>query len=396
MTTGVIEKPKSVRPTSRGTLGLGSLVQGETPAAGGARSVAGAPVGVSFWKPRVKENDLSALCQHLAALSGSGVTLAECLRTFREESRPGILRDVLDEVINDLEAGRKLSDALGRHPDQFSAHFRASIWAGEASGTMTETLDRLARYLENKQETDQRIRSAFAYPIMLMAVNVAVVSFLVLYVIPVFAGVCEKMGVSLPLVTQMLLSISRFLLSYPWIPGGVLVLTIGLAIWTRQNNAGRLWWDRWKVKAPIVGRLLKQMTLLRFIRCFGESLGAGVPVLEALDLAGRVSGNTAFMADLAPVRMNVQRGMGLTEPLRRTGWFTPSLLQVISTGEQSGRVPALLGRAAEVLQRDIDLGTKRVVGRIEPLLTIVMAFVVGIILLAVYLPMFDVMKHVGK
>jgi len=174
------------------------------------------------------------------------------------------------------------------------------------------------------------------------------------------------------------------------------VLTIGLAIWTRQNNAGRLWWDRWKVKAPIVGRLLKQMTLLRFIRCFGESLGAGVPVLEALDLAGRVSGNTAFMADLAPVRMNVQRGMGLTEPLRRTGWFTPSLLQVISTGEQSGRVPALLGRAAEVLQRDIDLGTKRVVGRIEPLLTIVMAFVVGIILLAVYLPMFDVMKHVGK
>jgi type II secretory pathway component PulF len=224
----------------------------------------------------------------------------------------------------------------------------------------------------------------------------AVVSFLMLYVIPDFAGVYQKMGVSLPVVTQMLLSVSGGLTSYPWLLGGLVALAIGVGVWTRRTEAGRLWWDRQKVRAPVVGRLLKHMALLRFIRCFGESLGAGVPVLDALDLAGRVSGNTAFIADLEPVRLNVQRGMGLTEPLRRTGWFTPSLLQVISTGEQSGRVPILLGRTAENLQREIDLTTKRVVGRIEPLLTIVMAVVVGIILLAVYLPMFDVMKHVGK
>jgi len=117
---------------------------------------------------------------------------------------------------------------------------------------------------------------------------------------------------------------------------------------------------------------------------------------QALDLAGRVTGNAAFIAVLGPVRQDVQRGAGLTEPLRRTGWFSPSLLQVISSGEQSGRVPALLGRTAEILQRDLDLGLKRAVGRIEPLLTVAMAAVVGAILLAVYLPMFDVMQHVGK
>lgn len=396
MTTGVMEKPKGVRPASRTALGSGNLAR--RPKDDAARTPAALRpwAGAWPWPQRVKESDLSALCQHLAALGGSGVPLAECLRTFREETRPGRLRDVLGEVISDLESGRKLSDALERHPELFSAYFRASIWAGEASGTMTETLDRLARYLENKQETDQRIRSAFAYPVMLLAVNVAVVSFLMLYVIPVFAGVYQKMGVSLPVVTQMLLSVSGGLTSYPWLLGGLVALAIGVGVWTRRTEAGRLWWDRQKVRAPVVGRLLKHMALLRFIRCFGESLGAGVPVLDALDLAGRVSGNTAFIADLEPVRLNVQRGMGLTEPLRRTGWFTPSLLQVISTGEQSGRVPILLGRTAENLQREIDLTTKRVVGRIEPLLTIVMAVVVGIILLAVYLPMFDVMKHVGK
>jgi MSHA biogenesis protein MshG len=396
MTTGVLGKPKSGRPAGGRALGPGKPGPASKSGPGITASAGRAAGPFRLFNKRVKERELVGLCQHLAALGGSGVTLAECLRTFREEARPGPLRDVLGEVIGDLEAGRKLSDALGRHPEHFSAYFRASIWAGEASGTMTETLDRLARYLENKQDTDQRIRAAFAYPIVLLAVNVAVVSFLLLYVIPVFAGVYAKMGVSLPLVTRALLAFSHALASYPWVPAVLAALVIGAAVWTRRNAAGRLWLDRWKVRAPVVGHLLKQMALCRFIRCLGESLGAGVPVLEALELSGRVAGNTAFMADLEAVRLNVQRGMGLTEPLRRTGWFCPSLLQVIWSGEQSGRVPALLGRAAETLQRDIDLTTKRVVGRIEPVLTIAMAFVVGTVLLAVYLPMFDVMKHVGK
>ena len=394
MTTGIIARPKTVRPAGSQALGVAS--GGRAAKAGAPASAPGAASAFGLFNKRVKERELVGLCQHLAALGGSGVTLADCLRTFRDEARPGPLRDVLTEIISNLEAGRKLSDALDRHPEHFSAYFRASIWAGEASGTMTETLDRLARYLENKQDTDQRIRAAFAYPIVLLIVNVAVVTFLLLYVIPVFAGVYQKMGVTLPLATRALLGVSHTLLTYPWAPGGLAVVAVGAVIWTRRNEAGRLWLDRWKVRLPVVGHLLKQMTLFRFIRCFGESLGAGVPVLEALELAGRVAGNTAFMTDMEPVRLNVQRGMGLTEPLRRTGGFPPSLLQVISSGEQSGRVPALLGRAAEALQRDVDQTTKRVVGRIEPLLTIVMAFVVGTILLAVYLPMFDVMKHVGK
>jgi type IV pilus assembly protein PilC len=397
MTTGLAQKPKGAS-LARRSAPRGGAVRGRSanPAERQHEPRDGVALQVRLWRPRVHERDLAALCQHLAALGGSGVTLADCLRTFREEMRPGVLRDVLREVISDLEAGRKLSDALQRHPQHFSAYFRASIWAGEAGGTMTETLDRLARYLENKMETEQRIRAAFAYPVVLLTVNVAVVSFLLLYVIPIFAGVYEKMGVALPLVTQMLMGFSRTVVSCPYIPAGVLVLAAGWAIWMHQTAAGRLWFDRWKVQIPVVGYLFRQMALFRFLRCFGESLGAGVPVLEALELAGRVTGNRAFMADLGPVRQAVQRGMGLTEPLRRTGWFSPSLLQVISSGEQSGRVPALLARAADTLQRDVDLTTKRVVGRIEPVLTIGMALVVGTILLAVYLPMFDVMQHVGK
>ena len=393
MSTGLVEKPKVI----------GSAGRKPVPVAGRAPSSKAPPPSEPgatrrLWPERrgVSEQDLVNLCRHLASLVASGVSLAECLRTFAEETRPGTFRTVLQEVMADLEAGRKLSDAFQRHPEHFSPYVCASIWAGEATGTMAETLDRLALYLESKQEMRQRVRTAFAYPVALSVVATSVVTFLVLYVVPVFAGVYARMGVPLPWITQSLIDVSSFLLGHPWVPAIPLAGLVAAAVGVRRSPEGRRRFDGWKVRVPVVGPLLKQMVLYRFVRTFGEAMGAGVPVLEALDLAGRVTGNAAFIAVLGPVRQDVQRGAGLTEPLRRTGWFSPSLLQVISSGEQSGRVPALLGRTAEILQRDLDLGLKRAVGRIEPLLTVAMAAVVGAILLAVYLPMFDVMQHVGK
>jgi len=427
MSTGIVEKPKvigshgrkpvlvALRPTQcdpehgRGVAGRPGTAR---PARGGPASgrqgrdgtpPAKAPPAenrsvAALWPGRrgASEQDLVNLCRHLAALVGSGVGLAECLRTFAEETRTGTFRAVLEEVMADLEAGRKLSDAFARHPEHFSPYFCASIWAGEATGTMAETLDRLARYLEGKQEMRQRVRTAFAYPIALVAVAASVVTFLLLYVVPVFAGVYGRMGVPLPWITQLLVDASGLVLAYPYLPALPLAGAVAAVLWVRRSREGRLWFDGWKVRLPVVGPLFRQMVLYRFVRTFGEAMGAGVPVLEALDLAGRVTGNAAFIARLELVREDVKRGAGLTEPLRRTGWFSASLLQVISSGEQSGRVPALLGRTAEIIQRDLDLGLKRAVGRIEPILTVAMAVVVGAILLAVYLPMFDVMQHVGK
>ncbi len=354
------------------------------------------PKGRKLFGGKVRDRELTALCQHLAALSGSGISLSDCLHTFVQECPKGALKRTLQEVNLDLEAGRKLSDAFDRHPQHFSPYFRASVWAGEASGNMAETLDRLSKYLVDKQETRQRVRNAFAYPVVLSFVIVGVVTFLMLYVVPIFAGVYKKMGVQLPLATQVLVKTSDVLLNQPWVLVAPALVAGGFAVWVKKTKGGRMWMDRWKVRLPLVGPLARQMTLNRFTRAFGEMMGAGVPVLQALDLAGRVTGNVAFDKDLEIVRADVQRGQGLTEPLRRTGWFSPSLLQVISTGEQSGRVPALLGRAADILEREADMTLKRVVGRVEPLLTVAMAAIVGLVLLAVYLPMFDVMQHVGK
>jgi len=389
VSTGVVEKPKPAGQAAR----TGS--RREPPARGGG-SGGGSRGGILPFKARVSEGALVPLCQHLAALVGSGISLTECLRTFAEETPPGTLRRVLTDIINDIEAGHKLSAALERHPEVFSQYFRASVWAGEESGQMPETLDRLARYLENKQETKQKIRNAFAYPMALIVVIIGVMSFLLLYVVPVFSDVYRRMGVGLPLPTQVLVDFSTLLVTSPWVLLAPIVGFVGLSVWIKKSPTGRLWFDRWKVRIPVVGPLFKKMVLYRFMRSFGEIMGAGVLVLKALDLAGRVTGNTAFIEALGPVRADIQRGTGLTEPLRRTGWFPPSLLQVISSGECSGRVSELLGRAADILSRDVDLTLKRVVGRIEPLLTVAMAFIVGLVLLAVYLPMFDVMQHVGK
>ena len=396
MNTGILESQATTRRAGRKAPGSDPS---RRPGGGERQATVAEPRGSGWvwpWRRRVKEQDLVALCQHLAALVGSGISLSECLETFAQETPPGALRDVLKDVISELEAGKKLSDAFGRHPEDFSPHFLASIWAGEKSGNMAETLDRLAKYLDNRREIKQQVWNAFAYPIVLCTVIVGVVTFLMLYVVPVFARVYAKMGVDLPVVTQTLIDVSHILVTQPWILVGPVGLGVGVLFWAKRNKAGRLWLDRWQTRVPVVGPLMKQLVLYRFTRSFGEIMGAGVMVLEALDLAGRVTGNSAFIADLEPVRQDVQRGTGLTEPLRRTGWFPPTLLHVISSGEQSGRVPMLLACAADILQRDINLTLKRVVGRIEPLLTVVMALVVGVILLAVYLPMFDVMQNVGK
>jgi MSHA biogenesis protein MshG len=391
MTAGTIAKPRKPAPA-------GGTVAGAARSRAGGGRTASPPASpkARLLARRIKDRDLITLCQHLSALAGSGIGLSACLHTFADETPSRPMRRVLAEIIADLEAGRKLSDALDRHPEQFTPYVRASIWAGEASGNMAETLDRVAQYLEDRQETRQRVRNAFAYPVVLLLVIVGVVTFLMLYVVPVFAGVYARMGIELPLATQMLMGFSQHLAARPWMPA--LPMGVGglVWLWIKRTRSGRLWWDRWKIRLPIVGPLLKQMTLYRFARSFGEMMGCGVPVLEALNLAGRVTANAAFDHDLEGARAGVQRGLGLTEPLRRMGWFSPSLLQVISSGEQSGRVPALLKRAADILERDIHLTLKRVVGRVEPLLTVGLAIVVGLVLLAVYLPMFDVMQHVGQ
>ena len=348
------------------------------------------------WSRRAKDSDLVALCQHLSALYGSGIALAEGLRTFATETDSKALQRVIFQVVADLEAGRSLSEAFEKYPDQFSAYFRASIRAGETSGTMGATLDRLARQLEKRQEMAQRVRNAFAYPVVLTVVIVCVVTFLVTYVVPVFAQVYDRIGVTLPLATRMLLALSRFLSGHPWLPVVPVALVLGAVAYVRKKPSARVAVDRWKIRLPLVGRLWQRMVLYRFVRTFGEMMAAGVPVLECLNLAGKVSGNTAFDQALETVRADVERGMGLTEPIRRTGWFPASLVQVIASGEQSGRVAALLERAGDMLEREIDLVMKRCVSRLEPLLTVGMAAAVGFILLAVYLPMFDVMQHVGK
>ena len=401
MTTEVLSRP-TMRPGRRS--GAPGRLSGRAASSGTSRREGPAPKAPEpaagparfGWSRRAKDSDLVALCQHLSALYGSGIALAEGLRTFATETGSKALQRVIFQMVADLETGRSLSESFEQHPDQFSAYFRASIRAGETSGTMGATLDRLARQLEKRQEMAQRVRNAFAYPVVLTVVIVCVVTFLVTYVVPVFAQVYDRIGVTLPLATRMLLALSRFLSGHPWLPAVPVGLVLGAVVYVRRKREARVMVDRWKIRLPLVGRLWQRMVLYRFVRTFGEMMAAGVPVLECLNLAGKVSGNTAFDRALETVRADVERGMGLTEPMRRTGWFPASLVQVIASGEQSGRVAALLERAGDMLEREIDLVMKRCVSRLEPLLTVGMAAAVGFILLAVYLPMFDVMQHVGK
>ncbi len=344
--------------------------------------------------PGATPADVAAMTFHLAMLLGAGLPLSQALAALAEQTANMRLRGVVVELARDIEEGRSLSDALGRFPDLFGQVFVGMVRNGELTGRLDEALERLAEYMDRDLEIRRKIREALLYPMIVLSVAAGVLAVFLTFIIPAFDRVYRSVGASLPLMTRMLMAGSRsFRAGLPLIAiaGGIVVLPpIRQAI--RVALAGPV--QRLVLRLPRVGALAKSALLSRFARALGIMLRTGVPIVSALDVAGAVVGLPDFGSVVEGLKRQIMEGHRLADAMRETGWFTPMVIQMTGLGEESGRLDVMLDRAATMLEREFDLQMRRFFTMLEPALTLIVGGIVGILLVALYLPIFGLARAV--
>ncbi len=344
---------------------------------------------------KLKDRDLVFILRNLSTLTGSGVSLPKALATLAEEKALAKQRDMLHSIRRHLENGETFSSALARYGNTFDPVMVNQIKVGEHSGTLGDTLTAIARHREDAYRLRSEIGKKLAYPILLMVMGTAVITFLLTYVIPVFKKTYDDAHVSLPFITKLLIAIGAFAQSY----GLYLVgLILGTAIVVRQLRkrpelAYKM--DAAILNAPLFGNWLRDLTVLQFMEVLGSLMDAGYNLAEALGEAGQGVGNRAIRQSVRDLQNAIRRGEKFSRELERHGdMFPPIVSQLVIVGEQTGRLSQSTSQIRDHLQREIERKTNIFVGTIEPTLTIALAGAIAVILLAIYLPMFDMVNTV--
>jgi len=340
-------------------------------------------------------DDIILFTRQMYTMMKSGVPIVRAMNGIISSTRNIYLADALKVSLGYLESGRDLASSLGRHPEIFPTLFISMVRVGEETGRMDEAFMRITRYLELEKETRQRIKAAIRYPVfVLVAIGIAI-AIINIFVIPTFAQLFARADVALPWQTRMLMATSNFFVA--WWPV-LLAVLIGAAIGFRsyiQTEKGRYWWDRNKLKIPIIGGIIHRATLGRFARAFSMALTSGVPLVQAMTVVARSVDNEYIAEHILNMRNGIERGESLTRTATITGQFTPLVLQMLSVGEETGEVDNLLVEVADFYEREVDYDIKNLSSSIEPVLIIAIGIMVMILALGVFLPMWDISQAVG-
>ena len=343
--------------------------------------------GLAYRRPDLSE--LMLFCRQMYTLMKSGVPIVRGMRSLAESTRNAMMVEVLEEVTAELESGRDLSSALGRYPEIFTTLFQSMVRVGENTGRLDEAFLRIAQYLELEKETRDRIKSALRYPaFVVIAIGVAI-AIINLLVIPAFATLFERSNVELPWATQVLMTVSSLsVLYWPHALGGLVALSLFWMHWLK-TEAGRYRWDKFKLRLPIVGDILRRATMARFARAFSMSARAGVPLIQTLTVISRALDNEFVGDRILQMRNGIERGDTLTRTAASTGLFTPLVLQMMAVGEETGAVDDLLDEVAGFYEREVDHDIKNLSAALEPVLVIAVGSMVLMLALGVFLPMWD-------
>jgi general secretion pathway protein F len=338
---------------------------------------------------RVKQRDLSILTRELATLISAGLPLDRALSVLSSLTDKEELKRTVGQILRAVQQGKSLAEALAEYPKIFPPLYVNMVKAGEVGGFLDTVLQRLAEYLERAQEVQDEIKSALAYPVILVIVGGVSVFFMFTYVLPKFAVIFADLGSALPAPTRLLLAISHGLRSYWW---ALPLVGVGAWVGMRQYLAtpqGRFTWDRLRLRVVVLGPLLLKREVARFARTLGTLLKSGVPLLQGLEVVEAVVGNLMISRALKEVRVGVREGQGIAGPLGRSGVFPTLALQMVSVGEETGRLDEMLMRVAEYYERETYNQLRRLVSLVEPLLIVLMGLVVGFIVMAMLLGIFS-------
>lgn len=340
-------------------------------------------------------DDLILFSRQMYALTKSGIPIVRGMRGLAQASRNPVMVRVLNDVTENLQSGRELSNALGSHPEVFPPIILSTVRVGENTGRLDDAFLQISQYLEAEKDTRQRVKSALRYPTLVLiaiAVAVGVVNTLV---VPAFAEVFERSNVLLPLPTRVLIAVSDFFMTHwPILLAGVIVALFGFKAWLRTEE-GRYRWDKWKLRFPIVGGIVHRATLARFARAFALASRAGVPIVQTLTIVSRALDNEYVGDRVLEMRNGIERGDTLTRTAAATGLFTPLVLQMLAVGEETGAVDEMLEEVAGFYEREVDYDLKNLSAAIEPILIVAVGALVLLLALGVFLPMWDLSSGVG-
>jgi MSHA biogenesis protein MshG len=342
-----------------------------------------------LFRKKISLDELIVFCRQMYALTKAGIPLIRTMRGLADTTRSPELGEVLDDVTTRLEGGATMAAAMQAHPKVFSDLFIAMIHVGENTGQLDDAFKRLSDILELERDTKRRLSQAMRYPTFVLIALFGALMVVNFFVIPKFSAVFSKLGADLPFLTQVLVATSNFLLAYWYVMLAFIVIGVTLLKQWKATTQGRVTWDRYKLKMPIIGPLLELITLARFARNFASMLAAGMPVTNALTVVADATDNAWIAKHIKEMRYGIERGESLLRTARQSDMFTPLILQMIAVGEETGSVDDMLISVADFYDEDVDYGLKRLAESIEPILIVAMGVLVLILALGVFLPIWD-------
>jgi len=347
-------------------------------------------VSLKGFEKGVDLKSLAVMSRQLSTMISSGLTLLRALHILGEQTENKKLKTVMAQVANDVETGGSFSDSLAKHPLDFPPLMISMIRAGEAGGFLEGALDSLATNFEKDAKLRAEIKSAMTYPVMVLIIAVVAVVIMLTFIVPIFKTMFEGLGSSLPAPTQLLVNISQNMF---WIVPLLVVLIIVGAVWWKRNKNSenvRKVIDPLKLKAPVFGKLVQKIAIARFTRNFSNMIGAGVPILQALNIVGSTSGNWSIEQATKRIADSVKNGQSIAKPLADEPVFPPMVVQMMAVGEDSGSLEIMLNKVADFYDAEVEAGTKGLTSMIEPLLIAFLGIVVGGMVVALYMPIFNI------
>lgn len=338
---------------------------------------------------RIKSKHVMTFTRQLATLIDAGLPIIRSLNILMEQVESVVFRDKIEAMSKDIEGGSSLSEAMARHPGVFDALYVNMVRAGEIGGVLEAVLNKIAEFLEKRQALIGKVRSAMMYPLVVSLLAIGIVSFILIKIIPKFTDIFIQMGAELPWLTQQLVNASNLLIKETW--KVILAVVIIAIIYWRLNKtkSGKLQFDRMKLRLPVFGMLLRKVSIVRFAGTLATLIQAGVPILQALDIVRDTSGNEVIARAMDKVYQSVKDGESIHEPLRESKVFPPLVYHMVAVGEETGAIDQMLNKVAEAYEREVNDTVNALTSILEPLLIVFLGIIVGVIVIALYLPLFS-------
>lgn len=347
------------------------------------------PKEIVLFEPKIKTKEIVIFTRQFATMINAGLPLVQCLEILGSQNDNPTFKKVIMQIKQDVEGGATFADALGKHPKVFDNLFVNLVAAGEVGGVLDVVLNRLAQYMEKNEALKAKVKGAMTYPVIVLCVAFGVVALLMLFVIPTFSDMFLQFGSALPGPTQLIVDMSDWFVSSWWMLVLIIVGLIAGFKYAKKQEKGRLFLDRVALRLPIFGPLIRKVAVAKFTRTLGTMISSGVPIMDGLEITARTSGNKVVEHGIITVRQSISEGKSMAEPLEQTGIFPGMVVQMISVGEATGALDQMLSKIADFYDEEVDTAVEALTSALEPLLMVFLGGIIGFVVVAMYLPIFE-------